>query len=265
MKVMSYNTLFAGFDGNNDKRFLAQVDLITGINPDILLVQEAKNFTATGYSMLFEMEKRINMRGFIAPAPHTGQNTGIFIKGDIHPASAEIDSVHFHHAVMMLKVNVPGFDKAATIISAHLCPFGPHVRLREACYLTNHAAATDLTLLAGDFNSVSAYDPDPEGLGELPSHFRARYVKPGGSEVDKSVMAQLYQAGYVDIAYHLGKHHISTVPTASFKGAEFVPFRSDYILTTQALSVYAKSYAVIKNDITDYASDHYPIIAEFYP
>jgi len=265
MKVMSYNTLFAGFDGNKDKRLLAQLDLITGINPDILLVQEAKNLNANGSRLLFKIEKRINMRGFIAPAPLTGQNTGIFIKGDIHPVSAKIDSAHFHHAVMILKVMVPVFDKPVTFISAHLCPLGPQVRLREVYYLTNYAVAADLTLLAGDFNSVSPYDPDPEGLGELPSHFRARYVQPAGSEVDKSVMATLYQAGYVDIAHQLGKHHIPTVPAAFFEGAEFVPFRSDYILTTPALSVYAKSYAVIKNDVTDFASDHYPIMAEFSP
>jgi len=263
MKVMSYNTLFAGFDGGDNRRFAAQLELITGINPDILLLQEAKNFTANGASLLFEMEKCIKMRGFIAPAPHTGQNTGIFIKGDIEPITAEIDSTHFHHAIMILKVNVPGFVKHVTLISAHLCPFGPHIRLREVSYLINHAAANELTLLAGDFNSVSPYDREPQ-VGELLAHFRARYVKPDGS-IDNSVMAVLYQAGYVDIAHKLGKHHIPTVPTASFKGAEFVPFRSDYILTTSAFSKYAKSYAVVQNDLTDYASDHYPVIAEFSP
>jgi len=132
------------------------------------------------------------------------------------------------------------------------------------CYLTNYAVPNELTLLAGDFNAVSPYDPVPKGLDELPSHFQARYIEPDGA-VNHSVMKTLYQAGFIDIAQKLGKHHIPTVPSASFKGAEFVPFRSDYILTTLALSKYAQSYAVIKNDITDYASDHYPIIAEFSP
>jgi endonuclease/exonuclease/phosphatase family metal-dependent hydrolase len=49
----------------------------------------------------------------------------------------------------------------------------------------------------------------------------------------------------------------------AFKGTEFVPFRSDYILATKALAASATSYSVIKNPITDMASDHYPVLAEF--
>lgn len=264
MKVMSYNTLFGGFDGTNDKRFLAQVSLINDANPDVLLVQEAKNFTADGQRLLFEMEKRINMRGFIAPAPHTGQNTGVFIKHNIRPISVEIDSVHFHHAMLALKLAVPSFDNPVTVMSAHLCPFGPHVRLREVYYLTNYAVSQDLILLAGDFNAVSPYDLEPQGLNDLPAHFRTRYIKTDGSGADRTVLETLYQAGYVDVAYKLGQHHLATVPTAFFKESpEFAPFRSDYILTTRALAEYAKSYIVLKNESSDFASDHYPVVAEF--
>lgn len=263
MKVMSYNTLFGGFDGSDDKRFNAQIELINGIKPDVLLVQEAKNFTQNGMKLMYEMENQINMRGFIATASHTGQNTGVFIGPGIKPLSFEVDSVHFHHAVAILKFDVPNLDHSVTVISAHLCPFGPHVRLREVYYLTNYAVADQYTLLAGDFNNVSPYDPDPVGLDNLPSHFRARYVKSDGKKVDRRTLETLYQAGFVDIAHLLGKHGDTTVPAANFTGTEFVPFRSDYILTTKALSALAVSYEVIKNPITDFASDHYPIMAVF--
>lgn len=59
MKVMSYNTLFGGFDGSDNKRFNAQVELINEIKPDILLVQEAKNFTQNGMKLTYEMENKI--------------------------------------------------------------------------------------------------------------------------------------------------------------------------------------------------------------
>lgn len=72
MKIMSYNTLFGGFDGNDGKRFYAQVKLINDVQPDILLIHEAKGFLQSGMSLLFKMEERTNMRGFIAPALHTG-------------------------------------------------------------------------------------------------------------------------------------------------------------------------------------------------
>lgn len=262
MKIMSYNTLFGGFDGHDGGRFDAQMKLINEVQPDILLAQELKGFTENGMNRLFKMEERINMRGFIAPALHTGQNTGVFIKPTLKPVSVEIDSEHFHHAVVIATLTIPDSAKPLTIISAHLCPFGSHVRLREAAYLINHADDNAFTLVAGDFNSVSSYDPYPVGLDELPSRFKARYVMPEGA-VDKSVLRTLYQSGFVDIAYKLGGHSDPTVPTAGFKGAEFVPFRSDYILATKALAESAMSYSVIKNAVTDMASDHYPILAEF--
>jgi len=263
MKVMSYNTLFGGFDETDGRRFQAQATLINTVKPDILLIQEAKNFNAKGSQLLFQMEAEINMRGFLAVAPHTGQNTGIFINPDFKPIAFDTDSEHFHHAACILKLKTPDFNKAITVISAHLCPFGPHVRLREAYYLTNYAVADEYTLVAGDFNSVSPYNQDPVGLDALPSHFRARYVTPNGKEVDRSTLETLYQAGFVDIAYLLGKHNETTVPATNFIGTEFVPFRSDYIITTQSLSRLATSYHVIKDSISDYASDHYPIVAEF--
>ena len=262
MKIMSYNTLFGGFDGNDGRRFDAQVKLINEVNPDILLVQEAKGFLQSGMSLLFKMEERINMRGFIAPAVHTGQNTGVFLKAAFKPVSVEIDSEHFHHAVVAATIAVPGSAKPLTVISAYLCPFGPHVRLREAAYLVNYADDSTYTLVAGDFNSVSSHDPDPAGLAELPSRFRARYVTPDG-ETDRSVLKTLYQSGFVDIAFKFGKHVEPTVPAVAFKGTEFVPFRSDYILATKALAASATSYSVIKNPLTDMASDHYPVLGEF--
>ncbi|MCY9661980.1 endonuclease/exonuclease/phosphatase family protein [Paenibacillus chondroitinus] len=264
MKVLTYNTLFGGFDGADRRRFEAQIELIRATKPDILLIQEAKNATANGSQLLFQMEQAFEMRGFIANAPHTGQNTGIFINSSVKPLSFETDSVHFHHALTILKLDVPNFEKPVTFISAHLCPFGTHVRLTEAYYLVNYAEVQNYVLLAGDFNSVSPYDPDPQGLNELPSHFRTRYVTSDGKAVDKRTLETLNQAGYMDLGHHFGQNADSTVPTATYKDSEFVPFRSDYILTTKALQERAISYKVIKNDLTDIASDHYPVIAEFH-
>ena len=56
MKVMSYNTLFGGFDENDGRRFKAQEALINAVKPDILLIQEAKNYNAKGGQLIFQME-----------------------------------------------------------------------------------------------------------------------------------------------------------------------------------------------------------------
>jgi endonuclease/exonuclease/phosphatase family metal-dependent hydrolase len=69
MKIMSYNTLFGGFDGDDGRRFDAQMKLINEVKPDILLVQEAKGFLQSNMGLLFKMEERTNMRGLYRTGP----------------------------------------------------------------------------------------------------------------------------------------------------------------------------------------------------
>ena len=263
MRIMSYNTLFGGHDGSDNRRYEAQIKLVNEVKPDVLLVQEAKDFQQAGMKLLLAMEDACGMRGFLAHAPHTGQNTGIFIRTPIKPLSFEADAVHFHHAAAIVTLALPDVSKPVTVISVHLCPFGPHVRMREANYLTNYADDAAFTLLAGDFNSVSPHDPEPLGLEDLPARFRARYTTPGAGQADRNVMQAFYHAGFVDIGHRLGKHTNPTVPTVGYVGTEFVPFRSDYLLATKSLASHATDYDVIVNALSNKASDHYPIVADF--
>lgn len=121
MKVMSWNTLYGGWDGDNNRRFLLQKEVIADARPDILLLQEAKRFEADGSRRLYEVEQTLDMRGFLALAPHTGQNTAVFVRDSIKPVSFEADSAHFHHAAALATLRVPGFERPITFISLHLC------------------------------------------------------------------------------------------------------------------------------------------------
>lgn len=114
MRIMSYNTLFGGFDGMEDQRYQAQIGIILDADPDILLTQELKGFLDEGGKRLFEMERRLERRALIAPAPVTGQNTAIFVKPGIEILAFEADSVHFHHAAAIARLRVPGFDQTLT-------------------------------------------------------------------------------------------------------------------------------------------------------
>lgn len=136
------------------------------------------------------------------------------------------------------------------------------MRLVEAANLIAYAAPDHLTLLAGDFNSVSPLDPEPDWKG-LPAHFHARYTSPDADTADRRTLQALYRAGYVDLAHRLGGHSQTTVPGAAFKNTEFAPFRADYFLASPPLAEHAASYAVLKDARTDAASDHYPVVAEF--
>jgi len=263
ISVLTYNTLFAGRDGNNDRRAQAQVGLINELKPDVFLMQEAKGFDTNGSACLYALEAQIGMRGFLAIAPHTGQNVAIFIRDPLQPVRFEADGAHFHHALATLTVALPNSNKQLTFMSAHLCPNGPDIRRSEATYLAVQAAPDKLTLVTGDFNSASPRDPEPEGFGMLAAHHRARYLADDLLTVDRSVMAALEAAGWVDVGHALGGSNVATVPTAGFTGTEFAVMRCDYLLASQALAAHAQSYQVIRTSVTDIASDHYPVLAIF--
>jgi endonuclease/exonuclease/phosphatase family metal-dependent hydrolase len=263
LTVLTYNTLFAGYDGTDDRRAQAQVGLINELKPDIFLMQEAKGFDANGNARLFALESRISMRGFLAVAPRTGQNLAIFIREPLRPIAFEADGAHFHHALATLKVSLPDSEKQITFISAHLCPNGPDVRRREAAYLAVQAAPDKLTLVTGDFNSASPHDAEPEGFEVLPAHHRARYLADDLHTADRSVLARLEAAGWIDLGHRLDAATVPTVPTPACHDVEFAAMRCDYLLASNALAEMATSYQVIRNAVTDTASDHYPVLATF--
>jgi MFS family permease/endonuclease/exonuclease/phosphatase family metal-dependent hydrolase len=260
LSVLTYNTLFAGRDGGVERRARAQIDLINDLRPDVFLMQEAKGFDANGGVWLYALERQIGMRGFLAVAPRTGQNVAIFIREPLRPLGFEADGAHFHHALATLKVALPDSDTPITFISAHLCPNGPEMRRREAAFLAVHAAPDTLTLITGDFNSASPHDPEPADWSALPAHHRARYLAEDLCGIDHSVLARLEAAGWVDLGHRLDAAKVPTVPTAAFAGTEFATMRCDYLLASQDLAGKAKSYQVIRNAVTDAASDHYPVL-----
>lgn len=263
LTVLTYNTLFAGRDGDNDRRAQAQVALINDVRPDVFLMQEARGFEANGSAWLYALETQIGMRGFLAVAPRTGQNVAIFIREPLRPVRFEADSAHFHHALATLTVALPGRSRQVTFISAHLCPNGPEVRRREAAYLAVHAAPDKFTLLAGDFNSASPHDPEPEDFQALPAHHRARYLAADLRSADRSVLTHLEAAGWVDLGQQLDPAKVPTVPTKGFHGTEFPTMRCDYLLASKALAQGARHYEVLRAPATDTASDHYPVVARF--
>ena len=263
MKIMTWNTLFAGFDGNDETRRQLQLEVIREIAPDILLLQELKNFEANGSRLLFQTEDAIAMRGLLGIAPHTGQNTAVFICGDIKPIAFDVDAVHFHHAASVAQLKVPHLSENLIVASVHLCPNTPRVRWREASYLTNYADPQKLALVAGDFNSLSPHDDEPKGWESLPAHFRSRYILPGAESADRETLATFLHQGFVDVGHRLEKHRTTTVPGAAFTSSEFVPFRCDYVMATPRLAAAAVTYFVIKDERTGRASDHYPIVTEF--
>lgn len=262
MRIMSYNTLFGGFDQAVSHRAETQARIIRKASPDVLLIQELKGFLEQGSARLFDLERSLGMRALVAPAPHTGQHLGILVTPSVEILSFEVDSTHFHHAAAIASLRAPGFDQPITAVGVHLCPNGTAVRLREVSYLYGFAAPQTLTIIGGDFNSLAPGDPEPDDLDRLPAHFRIRYVNEHGC-MDRRPIASLLQAGFVDIGATVGDRR-RTVPGAAFPQSEFVPFRSDYLLCSSLLADRAVCYTTWDDEDAGESSDHYPIYADFH-
>lgn len=103
LKVLTYNTLFGGHDGTDDRRARAQIGLINELHPDLFLMQETMGFEANGSAWLHALKASLGMRGVLAPAPRTGQNVAIFIREPLRPMSFDVDGANFHHALATLR------------------------------------------------------------------------------------------------------------------------------------------------------------------
>lgn len=261
---MSWNILLGGCDGQDRRRFGAQAELIRAHAPDVLLLQECKDWLAGGMRELFELEFRTGLRGFLGEAVDTRMSTGVFIGPRLRPLAFGADAVHFHHVTTMLAAAMVDGSAELRFGSVHLCPYGPEMRVREAYYLAAQAAPDSLSLLGGDFNTLSPHDPEPQGLSSLAPRFRARHTGQDGERFDRRPHEILEQAGWVDLGR--GRPHAPpqpTVPSKAYAGGEFVPFRCDYLLATPPLAQRLRHFEVLRNDCTETASDHLPLLAEF--
>jgi endonuclease/exonuclease/phosphatase family metal-dependent hydrolase len=119
-------------------------------------------------------------------------------------------------------------------------------------------------ILAGDFNTLSPDDPERNNFWGIPTHHRARHLTPDG-HLETRPMDDFRMYGLQDIAVRLGKNKETTVPTDGFAEGEFARVRLDYFLASADLAEKFVSYEVLKNPLTDVASDHYPILAEIEP
>ena len=272
MRVLSWNILNGGADGGDVRRWQVQAGLIRELEPDVLLLQEARGFSADGGARLFAAEADLGMRGLLAVAPHTGQHTAVFLRPPLRPVRFEPDPVHFHHALALASVEVPGLAAPIQLASMHLSPLSPALRAGEVGWLAALAAPGALSLLAGDANSLAPGDPEPDDWPDLPAFQRVRYLTQPGPDgagssqrpaADRSAVGFLHAAGLVDAAAgDTGVDATPTVPTRGYPQAEFVAFRSDHVLLSPALAPARTSYRVVQDERAHATSDHLPVLVE---
>jgi exodeoxyribonuclease III len=248
LRVITWNVRTGGSGGRLD----AIVALLERERPDLLALQELKDFDRRSGRRMREVAGALGMTATLAPS-FTGQPVAVLVRAPLRVTSTSTVRLQLHHAAASVDVG------PLVLVSTHLNPFSPRRRLREARWLA-HRFRDPRTLLAGDLNSLDPGTAHTERLARLPDSYRRRHLASDGS-ADTRAMAAFAGAGFTDLWTTTGRGDGLTVPTTRGGGREFsnAGMRLDYLLAGPALAPHATATRVLRGAEAEYASDHYPL------
>jgi endonuclease/exonuclease/phosphatase family metal-dependent hydrolase len=257
MRLMTYNILRGGRDGEDDARLAKVCTLIRSVNPDILVLNECNDFERDGFRTHYRVERELGMRGVLAPAS-TGFHVGLFLR------RGQLMETHFlnrelHHAALAATVEHDGVRWV--LVAAHLCPFGGDLRLGEVQQLSRFVRGDHVVVL-GDLNALSPADAALCQTADWLPRRRVRHqLAASGGKLDTRAVSALEECGLIDVCQQAG----AAAPTAQTRllpGWESYQVRIDYVFGTPAFAQRVTHAARIDGDLADAASDHYPLVVD---
>lgn len=254
-KVLSYN-VYQGFQHSP----LIQDDFIgwvKNVDPDLVAFQELDQFTQSSLE---------------AFAAKYGHSYAVLLKPDGVPVAltskfpiehAEKIVENMHHGYLVAKI------RDINVIVVHLSPFSYLKRqqeIRDILVRANQLPKGEQALILGDFNALAVTDSavyDETYVNRMKdveaSNSNIIYLNNG--KIDYSVTGAMKKAGYTDIMASLHPEFQYTIPTVKYKSK--YPLRIDYMWANALLLPKVKSIEIIRDDVTDRISDHYPVVAIF--
>jgi exodeoxyribonuclease III len=254
VRVMTYNIKTGGSGG----RLPAIAAAVAREAPDVLACQELRDFDRGGGRLLRDLAGALGMRPFLVRS-WFGQPVGLLVRPPGRIVVTRAVRWPLHHAAAA--VTVPTDQGPMTVVSAHLNPFSARRRRWEARRLAGRFAGVPLLLVAGDLNALDPTASHDERLARLPGLYRRRHTDRRG-RVDTRAVAVLEEAGLVDLWRRSGADGEGlTVPTTR-SGREFSEMRLDYLFGSPAVAALTERVRVVRGNETEYASDHYPVVAD---
>ncbi|MCY1139803.1 endonuclease/exonuclease/phosphatase family protein [Actinoplanes sp. Pm04-4] len=237
-----------------------RLDAITAVirreQPDLLALQELRNFDRNGSRILHDLAAAVGMEPHLARS-FLGQPVAVLVRPPLKIIDRAEVRWRLHHAAAAVTVETA--TGPLRVVSAHLNPFSPYRRMREAIWLAHRYRPDKLpTVIAGDLNGLDPGTDHTETLAPQPGFLRARHLARDGS-ADTRAVAAFLNAGFTDLWKVAGSGNPLTVPTTKGGGREFSRMRLDYVLASPAIAEAAKNMTVVRGDETEYASDHYPV------
>ncbi|MFT5218429.1 MAG: exodeoxyribonuclease-3 [Planctomycetota bacterium] len=249
MKIISFNILQGGVD-DRGSRLDSILQLVEKHSPDFLALQEANRFATDEDNLLALFSERLNLPySALARAPrypdglyyHVASFSRFPIQHSVSKAPGQLQS-----AALNTRIDTP--LGLLSILNLHLHDSSEDARLAELELLVNQHHNEPADLVLGDFNAISRIDGYNLKTLECEARFEVTDAL-GNCYVDAFAAAPEF-----------------THPTSINTDVRFtLPRRIDYCFTNTNWAARLRHCRVIRGDLAERASDHYPILIEFEP
>lgn len=255
MKLMTYNILEGA-----TKTLLQVIEVVKRETPDYLVLNEANGFEKDNNKILKEFAKLTGFPYFdLALWNNDIYHIAIFSK---YPLKKVYKIKPVERTYIVSLIDSPLGE--LSIVALHLSPKSEDIRLKEIHFIIDFQKKFTKSFLMGDLNSISRFDRhSPDFAASFNEKQKKKFTSRGKIRFD--VIDTVNSAGYIDTAVAFSKNKESTVPTAANQDIAHAgtKLRLDYIFVSKSLEPNLKDYSVIKNDLANSASDHYPVAIEF--
>ncbi|MET8609853.1 endonuclease/exonuclease/phosphatase family protein [Streptomyces misionensis] len=271
LRAVTYNTFCGGLDAGVDTRLRLQTEMLHGLRPDVLCLQEGLGWT---HRHLCQVADALGMvpvtmaRTRVQREPGPPNYTAMLY----NPAALQlldwcaVGRDAFHHALIQARLR----PRAAKDGRRDFFAFGTHFawpdgdsRLREARFLTDYGGtfpgAPGGAVLLGDLNTP---DREPENWESIPRNLHSRYrlVLPTGEfgGADRRAVQVLLESGWQDPQKKFGDPAAATV--GYFYPNEPVLWRLDYTFTSGYVTPV--DYFVWDTAAARKLGDHLPVVCD---
>lgn len=250
---MAYNIL----DGGKD-RLYSILEVIKVENPEFLIINEANGFEKNENKKLKQFSEEIGLPHFkLALSGEYDYHTAIFSK---HPFKEAKEIKPLRNAGIFALIETELGE--ISIAGAHLTPYTEDLRLSEIDLVINQQSKSLNKIFMGDMNSLSIIDGyNEETIRGFNDAQLKKFTTDGKFRFD--AISKITSLGYIDTAVIFSEQKTCTVPTKINQDeAHLTNLRVDYIFVSNSLKNKVKRYSVVKNALTEKASDHYPVVVE---
>jgi endonuclease/exonuclease/phosphatase family metal-dependent hydrolase len=243
----TWNLLEGGLDAAGiDTRLRRQLAVLAALQPTVVALQECKYWDRNYFRIFHRAEQLLGLRGYLSPSAHHGCHLAVFIREGAGLQVMEQRHEHGHpywHGTARIVVAADGYLQPLHLVSTHLAPSSPSIRLAEA-EAFGLLAGDGPMIAGGDWNALPAADPEPTvAAGQR-------------RKLDRSAAIALEEAGFLDVGAHAG----DPTPTVGHFGPGKLAYRCDRLYTTLPAETIT-GYRVLTE--VDAESDHRPVIAAF--